>query len=138
MARPSGEKTRAGGRWTEARFSQFIISLLRSGTRRWAPISDCLKEARTKRGFYLCAGCKQEVPASIVIDGKRKKNAIVDHIEPIVDPEVGFTTYDDMVERMFCETENLQVLCHECHTIKTNQERETAKLRRRKEKENNE
>ena len=133
MARPSGEKTRCGERWTESRWRSFIFSLLRSGTRRWAPISDCLKKARVKRGFYLCAGCKEEVPASIIVNGRRVKNAVVDHVEPIVDPEKGFENFDVYIERMFCEEDNLQVLCHECHTEKTNEERAIAKERRKNE-----
>ena len=126
VARPSGPKTRNGGNWTEARFNSFIKGGLRQLTRRWAPISECLKEARTRRGFYLCAGCKQEVPASILEGRKRVKNAIVDHIIPVVDPKKGFTTWDECIERMFCEKDNLQVLCKKCHDIKTEQERKTS------------
>lgn len=135
MARPSGPKDKAGGRWTQARFNSFIKSLLRSGTRRWAPISDVKKRARTKRGFYMCA-CNKEIPASIKIDNKRVNNVIVDHINPIIDPEVGFVSWDDTINRMFCEEDNLQILCYECHTQKTQEERATAKERR--ERENNE
>lgn len=134
MARPSGELSRCGGRWTEARFNSFIKSILRQGTRRWAPISDALKKARVSRGVYLCACCGQEGPASIRLDGKKYKNAIVDHIVPIVPPETGFTTWDDCIQNMFCEEDNLQVLCHSCHTEKSNEERDIAKQRRQQEK----
>ena len=125
----------AGGRWTIARRSSFIKSLLRSGTRRWPPIADCKRQANVRRGFYLCAGCKEEVPASVKINNKRVSNAIVDHIKPIIDPKRGFTTWDEVIERMFCEKDNLQVLCHACHNLKTAQEREEAKTRRALEKE---
>lgn len=137
MARPSGPKVRCGGKWTEAQFHSFIKNQLRAATRKWGPIADKLKQARVERGIYLCDGCKQHVPASIKDPdtGKRVKNAVVDHINPIIDPAVGFTTWDECIDRMFCESENLQVLCHECHTIKTNEERAIAKERRQKEKE---
>ncbi len=135
--RPSGEKNRCGGRWTQARFNSFIKSGLRGLTRRWAPINDVDKAATTKRGFRMCAGCNREVPVTEVRDGKRQKNTFVDHIKAIVDPETGFTTWDDVVERMFCEADNLQVLCYECHTEKSNEERAIAKERRQREKENN-
>lgn len=136
MARPSGPKIRNDGKWTEAAFHSFVKNQLRAATRKWGPISNVLKEARTRRGFYLCAGCKQEVPASIKDHetGKRVKNALVDHINPIIDPAIGFTTWDDCINRMFCEKDNLQVLCHKCHKIKTDQERAAAKERRAKEK----
>lgn len=135
MARPSGPKTRCDGKWTEATFTSFIKNNLRRATIKWAPIQNALKEARTRRGFYMCAGCKQEVTASTRNDdGKRVKNAIVDHIQPIIDPAVGFTTWDDCIDRMFCEKENLQVLCRDCHDIKTNEEKSVASGRRQKEK----
>lgn len=133
--RPSGEKTRCGGRWTEARFASFIKSALRAASRRWAPIGDVDKKATTKRGFRICAGCGEEVPVTEVRDGKRQKNTFVDHIVPIVPPETGFTNWDDVINRMFCEEDNLQVLCYECHTKKSNEERAIAKERRQREKE---
>jgi 5-methylcytosine-specific restriction endonuclease McrA len=132
--RIGGPKTRNGNTWTEARFRSFIRSQLRAATMRWAPIANCLKDARSQRGFYICAGCKQEVPATTKVSGKRVKNVHVDHIEPIVDPTVGFVSYDVLIERMFCEAPNLQVLCNDCHTIKTDAEKALAKQRRAKQK----
>lgn len=133
--RIGGPKTRNSGQWTEARFRSFIRSQLRAATMRWGPIAECLKASRVGRGEYLCAGCKATVPATIKVGGRRTKNVHVDHIEPIVDPNVGFVSYDVMIERMFCESENLQVLCNDCHTTKTDKEKAQAKLRRAKEKE---
>lgn len=134
MARPSGPKTRCSGLWTEAKYRSFIVNLLRQGTRKWKPISDCIKKARIRRGIYLCAECKEEVPASISVNGKRKKNIIVDHEPPVVDPEVGFTTYDEFIEKLFCEEDSLQALCLRCHDEKTKEERKIADERRRREK----
>lgn len=58
---------------------------------------------------------------------KKINNVFVDHIEPIVDPKTGFTTWEDYIERMFCETDGLQLLCGECHDKKSMDERaETA------------
>ena len=132
--RLGGPKTRNGNQWTEARFRSFIRSQLRAATMRWGPIAECLKDSRVSRGEYLCAGCQQTVPASIKVGGRRTKNVHVDHILPIIDPDVGFTSYDDLIERMFCEADNLQVLCTECHDIKTNDEKARAKARRAKER----
>lgn len=133
--RPSGPKTRCSGKWTEAKFRSFIKNNLRRMCSKWAPIQETLKEARTRRGFYMCACCHQEVPASIMVGGKRVKNAVVDHEPPIIDPEVGFVSWDEVIDRMFAEKEGLQVLCHACHTEKSNKERAIASERRRKEKE---
>lgn len=136
--RIGGPKTRNGNTWTEARFRSFIKGNLRAATMRWNPIHECLKNARVSRGEYLCNGCKETVPNTIRVDGKRKKNVHVDHIIPIIDPAVGWTTYDEMIDRMFCEIENLQVLCDECHTKKTNEEKQSAKERRLRDKQEEE
>ena len=59
----------------------------------------------------------------------------VDHIVPIVDPAVGFTSFDDWIERCFVELSAYQVLCKPCHTVKSNEEKDVAKARRAEEKE---
>lgn len=135
MARPSGEKTRNGGQWTEAKYKSFVKNQLRSATRKWPPISQCSKDARVARGMYRCACCQEDVPATIKNGRKREKNIFVDHIQPIVDPHIGWTTWDDVIERMFCEADNLQLLCKKCHDEKTAEERTIANNRRKSEKE---
>lgn len=130
MARPSGPKTRAGGTWTEAKFKGFVRGNLRRTSMKWPPIANALKAARVARGEYMCAGCKEVVPASAKVDGKRVKNVHVDHIDPVVDPAIGWQNWDTFIERMFVEDQGLQVLCGECHTIKTNEEKAIAKERR--------
>lgn len=131
MARPSGPKTRANGQWTEAKFHSFIRGNLRRVSMKWAPIQTTLGKARVARGFYQCAGpCKEIVPATTKVDGKRVKNVHVDHIEPVIDPAVGWVSWDSLIERMFVEEDNLQVLCDACHKRKTDEEKAAAKLRR--------
>ena len=116
-----GVKTRNGGQWTEARFHSFIKSALRGASRKWGPIHKCLKDARVGRGKYLCAECKEIVPVTAIIDGKRKKNMVVDHTDPIV-PVTGWVSWDSCVERMFVEIDKLQALCGTCHDIKCKEE----------------
>ena len=134
------KKTRNNQTWTEARFKSFIKSLLRKGTQRWGPKNEVKKEARVDRGVYQCK-CGINHPASVKVNGKRVNNIYIDHREPIIDPEVGFTTWDEYIEKMFCEKDNLQVMCLECHSIKTAEERkistERARQEKLKQKENN-
>lgn len=132
MARPSGPKTRCMGTWTESKYINFIKNILRQGSRKWAPIHEAVKRANVRRGFYLCNGCKEEVPTTIKVGNKRYKNVLVDHIKPIIDPDIGFTNFHDFAENLFCELDNLQVLCKECHDKKTKEENERAKSRRSK------
>jgi len=67
---------------------------------------------------YKCASCKKHF---VAVDVQ------VDHIEPVVDPIKGFQTWDIFINRIFCEIENLQVLCKGCHKTKTEQEKEERK-----------
>lgn len=127
-----GDKNRNNGSWSDARFRTFITSLLRSGTQRWGPMQKCKTDARVARGLYECAICKEHVPTTVYDEEKRKRvhNIAIDHVDPVVDPAVGFTTWDEYIERMYVEIDGFQLLCNKCHTIKTNEERRIAKERR--------
>lgn len=122
-------KKRNNGQWTEARFKAFIKGVLRDATNKWGPKQTTKKKAWIKRGIYKCVGYKRRshnvrvtLPPSA--PGKRRiHNVQVDHIKPVIDPKKGFTSWDDMIERMFCEEEGLQVLCNDCHRRKTKDER---------------
>ena len=128
-------KTRCSQRWTEARYRSFITSMLRRGSMRWMPKADTKRNARhpekllNERGRLVfhsqCAMCKDIVPET---------TTAVDHINPIVDPDVGFTTWDQFIESLFCEEEGLQVLCKPCHDTKTAEEKAKAVQRRKNEK----
>lgn len=137
MGRTSGPLVKCDGQWTQAKFNSFIKNNLRSATRKWAPIQKCKKKAHVARGLYKCDECGQEVPPTVFDEEKRKrvKNIFVDHIEPIIDPAVGFTTWDECIERMFCDSSNLQLLCKQCHSAKSQEEIEVAKKRRAASKE---
>lgn len=105
------------GQWTQARFNSFIKGALRSATKRWGPTNAARKSAWIERGVYKCVGYKKRWHKVRWKDG-----VYVDHIEPVIG-EGGFKTWDLVIERMFVETEGLQVLCKECHTRKTKDER---------------
>jgi 5-methylcytosine-specific restriction endonuclease McrA len=119
-----------GGRWTKARFNSFVKSALRSASRRWPVKNECLNKAFTERKIntstgrmakhFKCAACMEEFPSSKVQ---------VDHICPIVDPATGFITWDEVIDNMFCEADNLQVLCLGCHKDKTQLEKQITKER---------
>ena len=123
------------GQWTQARFKGFIVSQLRSATTRWGPKQKVIQNARVSRGLYKCEGCgKVGQPTLPPEKGKsrRIKNIVADHTAPIVDPSIGFTTYDDWIERCFVEVDKFQALCHKCHQEKSAEERTIATKRRSK------
>lgn len=110
--------------WTAARFRSFVVSALRTATRRWPPKFKALKAAYIGRQVnkktnkmamhYSCAHCSRHFVA---------KDVQVDHIFPVVDPRTGFVDWETYISRLFCEKENLQVLCKPCHSEKTASEK---------------
>jgi hypothetical protein len=117
--------------WTEGRKRAFITSVLRGGMRRFpakyetlnAAFSATKENPKTKRQakHYRCNICKGEFPG---------KDIEIDHIEPVVDPDVGFVSWDLFIERLYCKMENLQAVCKECHKEKTKNERTSRKSKR--------
>jgi 5-methylcytosine-specific restriction endonuclease McrA len=137
LGRPKGPLTRCDGKWTEAQFHSFVKNNLRSASRKWAPIQACKKKAHKGRGEYECAECLEIVPPTYYDEEKRKRmrNIFIDHRVPIIDPATGFTTWDECINRMYCDSENLQLLCKSCHKVKSLEEIEIAKKRRAASKE---
>ena len=114
-------KTRNAGTLTESAFWSFIRSALRQKSRFWKPITQCkMKARRTYKGplkrqkfEYQCKECSNWFP---------DKKINVDHIIPAGT----FRCANDLpgfVERLFCEVDNLQVLCETCHNKKTQDEK---------------
>lgn len=120
-------KTRNGGEWTDARYHSFVKGALRSASQRWPPKYQVLADAcvgariNPKTGrmakHYECAVCAIPFPA---------KEVEVNHKLPVT-PIEGFTTWDVVVERMFCEKSGLEVVCKPCHKAITKEENETRK-----------
>lgn len=113
------EKTRNGNNWTEGRYRSFVTSALRSASRRWPPKYECIRDAYIstkinkktgrKAKHYRCSLCKEGFPQTGVQ---------VDHIVPIGKD----TDWNTFIEALFCEKDNLQVLCKSCHKEKTKNE----------------
>lgn len=88
----------------------FAKGLLRRGSFHWKARNDALVAARVSRGKYKCAACGD-------LFGPREVQ--IDHIFPVVDPKVGFTSFDDYIERLFCDEDKFQILCLADHENKT-------------------
>jgi len=131
------------GRWKEERSR--IKGAIRRTFRLSPQMKEILEEARVelppalkKDGTpgkkpqvrYRCAECKELFSKQT----KRSSNVNVDHIEPVVPLWKTETnmTYDEIVRGVFCEKDNLQVLCSiplkrnnnepSCHKVKTDKE----------------
>ena len=88
----------------------FTKGILRRATYQWKPRNQALVNARVERGRYKCSMCEELF---------RSTEVQIDHIEPVIDPRKGFTTWDDYIERLFCPVEKFQILCTVCHEQKT-------------------
>lgn len=118
------ERTRCGGTWTEARWWNFVRGVQRMGFKRYPAKYMCLEAAsrpytgtdkRTKKE-YRCAVCQEWF---------KKKDVEVDHMDA-----AGSFTSDEHVlgflKRLFCEPEDLQIVCKPCHKeITASQRRKT-------------
>ena len=122
MSRSAG-KSYNGGKWTEGRYNSFIRSALRNAWQRWPPKYNKKNLARVERGIYRCEGYNSEA------HNVRAKEVQVDHIIPVVDPEKGFVSWNTFIKRLFVEEDKLQVLCKECHSRKTKEERNASKAK---------
>jgi len=114
--------------WSEGRLQGFIVGVLRAGHKRWPFKYEVKNEAKTEKKvnpssgrvaqFYSCAGCGEEFT---------NKEVEVDHISPVVDPKVGFVDWNTFIARLFSPKENYQLLCRQCHLIKSNLEKKEKK-----------
>lgn len=110
------------GQWSQSRFNSYIKSALRTASVRWAPRYETLAEAFVDRRInektgklakhFQCAKCPGIFP---------QKDVEVNHKQPVV-PVEGFTSWDVVINRMFCEKDGLEVLCRTCHKELTQEE----------------
>ena len=114
--------------WTDAKFKGWIISLLRRGTMRFPPRNDALRTAKTDKKINAATGrMAQHFKCAVCLQDYSAKNVVVDHINPVVLPGIGFIDWNTYIERMFCSVENLQVLCKTCHNAKSVLEKQQRK-----------
>lgn len=114
-------KTRNANTWTESQFWSFIRSALRAKSRWWIPILNAKKASRRayngankrQKWEYECNSCKNWFS---------DKEVSVDHIKPVGKLTCG-QDLPDFVENLFCTEDNLQVLCKNCHDLKTKEDR---------------
>lgn len=110
------KKTRCGETWTESRYWSFIRSALRRAWTRYPVRYQVLQDARRPysgsdkrtKWEYQCNICKKWF---------KTKDVEVDHIEP-AGTLLKYSDLGGFCKRLFCEQDNLQVLCKPCHRSK--------------------
>lgn len=119
-------KTRGGDRYTESGYFGFIRSGLRAKWVRWPVRYDVLNESKVPydgpdkrtKFLYKCAIC----------GGKFKQKEVeVDHYPVACGSLRCFEDLPHFVSTLFCEKENLRVVCKSCHTEYSNEQRKAKK-----------
>ena len=98
-----------------------IRGALRQVAKYMPEVQECLRRAidPTEKGprggqMFMCAKCGLRFS---------RKQVQVDHIQPVVPVDREVKDWNEYISRLFCNPDNLQVLCKPCHQIKTNDER---------------
>lgn len=123
MAKRLIDRPRNSGNWSEAQYVAFIKSALRGA--RWPPKYEVIKRAKVGYALYRCAICGGIGPPTLPPkegNKNRIKNIVADHIDPVVDPSVGFVDWNTFIARLFVEVDGFQAVCNSCHTVKTQEE----------------
>ena len=73
---------------------------------------------------FICAGCKGVFTAA---------NVNVDHAQPVI--SIGHSastkTLDELIDQLWCNPSNLQILCKKCHNKKSKQEQKERRQHKR-------
>lgn len=127
----------------DSKLKSRVISALRKLSYSHKPRNVVKNAAKIDICLYKCSGC-----GILVYDGKSderyeeycSKYGLVlydrinmDHINPVVNPDIGWENWDIYITRMFCDEAGWQAICSVCHDKKTKEEkqrRKTAKTRK--------
>ena len=119
----------------DTKLKYFIISTLRRRSKCWKPAQDALNKVKeiyyitSKKGKQLrrvkfkCYKCNKFFG---------RKEIQIHHKFPVVDPTIGFTTWDMYINRMFCPNEEYyEIICKPCHKEENRKGRELKKLNKK-------
>ncbi len=123
--------------WLQRR-EEFLTNNLRRISLKWPAISEAKKRARVERRINpqtnrlcwhaACAGCQRDF---------KEDQLIADHIAPVVPiardySESAYSTAQlgELIERLLPIPNELQMLCYECHSAKTEAENRERKIHR--------
>lgn len=112
-----------------------VIPKLREASRYWSEKRKARDSAKVKivvgtykngnpifATKYRCACCN---------DTFDYQDTAMDHIEPVVDPIVGFIDWNTYIARLFVTSDKYQCLCKICHENKTFLEKQLRKTKKK-------
>lgn len=106
--------TRCSGTLTESGYLAWIRSALRAKSLKWKPRNDALLAARRPyKGTNKLQ--KWECQCSMCSGWFKLKEVVVDHHPHAAGSILSVADIGPFAERLYCEVDNLRVLCVECH-----------------------
>lgn len=121
------------------KFKSRIISALRRLSYSWEPRKNVTNAAKRAPAVFECENCgkwcytgKSKASYEKLLEQFPDKNLQmeridIDHRQPIISVEHGFTDWNDLINGMFCGEDNLWAICKTCHDEKTKKEKELRK-----------
>ena len=101
-------------------FNKILSAIKRTFSRsplRKSVLEEVLSKKKGPRGgkMYTCSACSTPFPT---------RKVQVDHIEPVIplNKAALSMSWDEIISRLYCSSDNLQVLCESCHKKKSKQE----------------
>lgn len=109
-----------------------IISAVRRLTFSYPARNEAKKKQKRDKALYECEICN-----CFIYEGKsaktfdkyieqykavKQQTPHLDHIDPVIPLEHWSWSWDDYFERLFCTVDNFQVMCKDCHDVKTKKE----------------
>lgn len=98
----------------------YLIAHLRRIGYRNVYRAEAFKRAHLGRAQWQCEGCREIFKSSKDLHG--------DHIDPVVNPETGFVSWDEYIHKLFLG--KIQALCIGCHKQKSGSENERRREKR--------
>lgn len=115
-----------------------LIPVIRNVHRFWEGKKEAKNAAKVKveigkfkngnpkfKNHFKCASCEQLF---------LEEDVQVDHIDPVIDIDLGWQGWDVFIERMFVSADKYQILCKPCHDIKSEFEKEYRKDKKKLDK----
>lgn len=124
------KKTRCSGTMSEPVYLAFIRSCLRSKWLRWKPRSDCFIAAR--RACKNKGRQKFEYQCAICTNWFAQKECEIDHYPKSAGSILSIQDVGEFCNNLFCEVDNLRVVCKPCHSIYTLSEKQSVSFEQAK------
>jgi hypothetical protein len=96
--------------------SPIVVEMMRENRRKTPRYNKNGSRHKIDATEHLCNVCKQWKRSV------KNSKVVIDHINPVVEPEVGFVDMNTYFRRLWCDRSGLQKICGECHRQKTNEE----------------